>query len=72
MKMNALDKISTVLLIIGGFNWGLVGWWNYNPIDEVLGVESMASRAIYAVVGMASLYCIYTMVMMTSGSKKAK
>lgn len=70
MKMNALDKLATLLLIIGGFNWGLVGWLNYNLVDKMFGVGSTLSRIIYAVVGLASLYCIYTMVKMMNRSTK--
>lgn len=70
MKMNALDKVAILLLIIGGFNWGLVGWLKYNLVDEIFGVESTISRVIYAVVGMASIYCIYSMVKMLNGSAK--
>jgi uncharacterized membrane protein YuzA (DUF378 family) len=70
MKMNVLDKIAMLLLIIGGFNWGLVGWVNYNLVDAIFGVESALSRVIYAVVGMASLYCIYSMIKMLSSPAK--
>ncbi len=70
MKMNILDKVATLLLIIGGFNWGLVGWLKYNLVDEIFGVESAISRLVYAVVGMASIYCIYTMTKMLSSSGK--
>jgi uncharacterized membrane protein YuzA (DUF378 family) len=66
--MNLLDKIATLLLIIGGFNWGLVGWLNYNLVDSLFGAGSVISRVIYAIVGMAALYCIYTMIKMLSGS----
>lgn len=68
MKMNLLDKIATLLLIIGGFNWGLVGWLDYNLVDSLFGKGSVISRVIYAVVGVAALYCIYTMVKMFSNS----
>ena len=68
MKMNLLDKIATLLLIIGGFNWGLVGWLNYNLVDSLFGVGSVISRVVYAIVGIAALYCIYTMIKMLSKS----
>jgi uncharacterized membrane protein YuzA (DUF378 family) len=68
MKMNLFDKIATLLLIIGGFNWGLVGWLNYNLVDSLFGVGSVISRVVYAIVGMAALYCIYTMIKMLSSS----
>ena len=71
MKMNTLDKIAMILLIIGGFNWGLVGWIDYNLVDAIFGVESVLSRVIYAIVGIASLYCIYSMAKMLSPGKKS-
>jgi len=66
--MNALDKVAMLLLIIGGFNWGLVGWLKYNLVDKIFGVESTISRIIYSIVGVASIYCIYSMVKMLSNS----
>lgn len=71
MKMNVLDKLAILLLIVGGFNWGLVGWMDYNLVDGIFGVGSAISRVIYALVGVASLYCIYTLVKMFSSSNKA-
>jgi len=70
MKINLLDKIALVLLVIGGFNWGLVGWLNYNLVDSLFGTGSVISRVVYAIVGLASLYCIYSAIMMMN-SKKA-
>ena len=71
MKMNALDKLAVVLLVIGGFNWGLVGWLKYNLVDSIFGVDSTGSRIIYAIVGVASLYMIYVIVKMMSKPKTA-
>ncbi len=64
--MNLLDKVAMVLVIIGGLNWGLVGWLNYNLVDGLFGEGSVLSRVVYAVVGLASLYVIYTMVKLSS------
>jgi len=71
MKMNALDRLVIVLLVIGGFNWGLVGWLKYNLVDSIFGVDSTGSRIIYAIVGVASLYMIYSIVKMMSKPKTA-
>jgi uncharacterized membrane protein YuzA (DUF378 family) len=71
MKMNTLDKLAWVLLVIGGFNWGLVGWLNYNLVDKIFGVGSGASRVVYAVVGLATLYAIYGMAKMRSSQAKS-
>lgn len=69
MKMNAFDKLAYLLLVIGGLNWGLVGWVDYNLVDSIFGSGSTLSRVIYAVVGVATLYVIFSMVRMMSGKK---
>ncbi len=46
-------KMAVVLLLIGAVNWLLVGLFNYNPIDLLLGKRF--SRVIYIVVGVAAL-----------------
>jgi hypothetical protein len=59
-KRNAMDWIAIVLTIIGGINWGLVGFFNWNLVDSIFGVASVTSNVIYAIVGLAALYLIYT------------
>lgn len=60
MKLNVLDWIAIILVVIGAINWGLVGWLDYNLIDSIFGVSSTLARIIYAVVGVAGLWVIYT------------
>lgn len=66
MKLNWAEKIAYLLLIVGGINWGLVGWANYNLVDAIFGEGSTAARVVYAVVGAATLCVIYSMAMMSS------
>jgi uncharacterized membrane protein YuzA (DUF378 family) len=61
-KINTLDWVAILLVIIGGINWGLVGFFKYNLVDSIFGVETMVSRIIYGLVGLASLWMIYTAV----------
>lgn len=70
MKMNALDKLSYVLVVIGGLNWGLIAFFEYNLVDELFGADSTIATVVYGAVGVAALYMLYTMLMMM-GSKKA-
>ncbi|MDD5927941.1 MAG: DUF378 domain-containing protein [Firmicutes bacterium] len=57
--MITLKKFILILLIIGGINWGLVGFFNYNLVSAVFGGSLLIiSRIIYAVVGLAALYAI--------------
>lgn len=62
MKMNALDTVAYILVIVGGLNWGLVGLFKYNLVDKIFGVESGISRIIYTLVGLSALYMIYLLV----------
>lgn len=54
-KMNNLDLAAWMLLLVGGLNWGLVGFFEYNLVDSLLGAGSSASRVVYALVGLAAL-----------------
>ena len=57
--MITLKKLILILLIIGGFNWGLVGFFNYNLVSASFGGNLVIiSRIIYAVVGLSALYAI--------------
>ena len=70
MKMNILDKLVSLLLIIGAFNWGLVGWLNFNLVNKIFGVGSVPARVIYAVIGAGSLYALYRIIEMLSTPNK--
>jgi uncharacterized membrane protein YuzA (DUF378 family) len=54
--MKVLDVIVTVLLLIGALNWGLIGFFEFNLVTTLFGEAGVASRFIYAVVGLAALY----------------
>lgn len=57
--LNALDWGATVLMIIGGLNWGLVGAFEYNVVEALFGVQTPLTRLTYTLVGIAALYGIY-------------
>jgi uncharacterized protein len=65
-KMNALDWIAMVLLMVGGLNWGLVGLINYDLVAALFGTQSALSRIVYVLVGLSALYSIYTTSKMAS------
>ena len=70
-KMNTLDWIAMVLLIVGGLNWGLVGLLNYDLVAALFGTQTAFSRVIYVLVGLSALYSIYTSTKMAAASKDA-
>lgn len=69
MKMNAADYTAWVLIVVGGLNWGLVGVFDYNLVDSLFGVDSTLSNVVYALVGLAAVYSLVSVLMKQSGSK---
>ena len=57
--MSVMDRIALVLNIIGGINWGLVGIFKFDLVAFLFGGQTaVVSRIIYALVGIAALWCI--------------
>ena len=53
-----LDCFALTITIIGAINWGLIGFFNFNLVALIFGSMSWISRIIYALVGLAGLWCI--------------
>lgn len=68
--MRGINIIALVLIIIGGLNWGLVGFFDYNFVDGLLGADSMGARLVYAVIGIAALYKLAVAVGSRTMAKK--
>lgn len=58
-KLNPVDWIAIVLVIVGGLNWGLVGLFQFDLVEFLLGSIAVLQRLVYVVVGLAALYMIY-------------
>lgn len=69
-RMGAVDWLAMVLMIIGGINWGLVGLMNIDLVAAVFGDATTASRVVYALVGLAALYSIYTLSKMAGDAHR--
>ena len=54
--MKSMDIIATVLLIVGGLNWGLVGIANFDLVAALFGAGSVLARIVYFLVGAAAAY----------------
>ena len=48
--MNTLFKSTLVLSIIGCLNWRLVGLFNFNLVEYLLGDGSLLTRIVYVLV----------------------
>ena len=63
-----LDKIALILAIIGGLNWGSIGLFQFDFVAALFGGQDSAfSRVIFALVGLAALWCISLLFRDTHG-----
>ena len=54
-----MDTIALILSIIGSINWGLIGIFKFDLVAWIFGGQTaVVSRIIYALVGLAGLWCI--------------
>ena len=57
--MKIVDRIALILVIIGALNWGSVGLFAFDGVAFICGGQlAVLSRIIYALVGIAGLWCI--------------
>jgi uncharacterized membrane protein YuzA (DUF378 family) len=59
--MRKLNALATILTIVGGLNWGLVGLFKFDLVAAVFGgmqfgEVNIASRVVYALVGLSAAY----------------
>ena len=55
--VRTIDWIALLLIVIGAINWGLVGFFQYDLVGSIFGgTSSLASRIVYAIVGIAGIY----------------
>lgn len=66
-KMNIVDWIALILVIVGGLNWGLVGIFKFDLVAWIFGDMSIIARIVYILVGLAA---VYTAVILASLAKK--
>ena len=66
-----LDKIALILAIIGGLNWGSIGIFRFDIVAALFGgQDSMVSRIIYTLVGLAAIWCISLLFRDTSAARE--
>jgi len=59
--VDTLRAIALTIIIVGALNWGLVGLFDIDLVQSIFGgtstySPSMASRIVYALVGLSGLY----------------
>lgn len=56
--METIEKIALFLVIVGGLNWGLIGFLNFNLVSFVTMQNAMLSNLIYILVGLSAILSI--------------
>ena len=59
MIKKILDAICFILIITAGLNWGLIGGFKYNLIENLFGSGPII-KSIYISFGLSALYTIYS------------
>jgi uncharacterized membrane protein YuzA (DUF378 family) len=57
--MNVLDWLFLVMLVIGGLNWGFIGFFNYNLIEALFSNINLPPDIVYDLVGISAIYAIW-------------
>lgn len=54
-----MDRIALLLVIIGAFNWGSIGLFQFDLVAWIGGgQDAILSRIIYTVVALAGIWCV--------------
>ncbi|MFZ2681898.1 MAG: DUF378 domain-containing protein [Patescibacteria group bacterium] len=52
-------KLAWALVFIGAVNWGLIGFFDFNLVNEILGGAPTVERIVYAVVGLSAIFSLF-------------
>ncbi|NFR13178.1 DUF378 domain-containing protein [Clostridium botulinum] len=69
-KLNIFDKISFILVILGAFNWGLIGLLNINLVTILSFGIPIIQRIIYIIIFLSSLNLLSLLFKCDSNSSK--
>jgi hypothetical protein len=58
-KLNSLDWIALILLVVGGLNWLLVGLFSFDLVAFIFGYMTVVSKVIYMLVGLSAIYILF-------------
>lgn len=57
--MSVISRIALALVIIGGLNWGLIGFFQFDLVASLFGGQDAAlARVVYALVGISAIICL--------------
>jgi uncharacterized membrane protein YuzA (DUF378 family) len=70
--MTIINKITLLLLIVGGLNWLLVGLFGFDLVAALFGEMSPLSRIVYTLVGLSALWQILVLLGVTGAANTVR
>jgi len=67
-----LCKVVGAIAIIGALNWGLVGLFQVNLVEQIFGEGSALTRVIYGLVGLSGIALLASYFVVCPACKKSK
>jgi len=58
-RFHVLDIVALILVVVGGLNWGLVGLFDFDLVQALLGGVPVLARIVYVLVGIAAVYTAF-------------
>lgn len=68
--MGFLGWLSFILVVVGGLNWGLVGFFQYDLVASIFGADSTLAVIVYDLVGLGAVYMIISALMSKEESQQ--
>lgn len=59
-SMKLTHAVTFLLVVVGALNWGLVGLFNFNLVNMVVGSWPMVEKLVYVLVGASAVYLLAT------------
>ncbi len=69
MGSKLIDGIALALVIVGAFNWALVGLFGFDLVAFLFGEMSWITRIIYCVIGICGIYLLTFFMKLTDDGK---
>lgn len=60
--MKHVNEVTKLLVLVGGLNWGLVGAFNFNLVEKLLGFSPLLVDVVYVLVGLSAVWMFYNCV----------
>lgn len=64
--MKSFDLLALILLVVGGLNWGLVAFFNFDLVAALTGAGGFGNKnalgvVVYALVALSAVYMLFNL-----------